>query len=178
MAQCRQSYPDINAQVGDAEALACDDDSFDLVYCVHSSWYLPDLRKAIAEMVRVTRPGAVACFDIQNSYSSVVSNCQKQLQFELKGIGKLWRYCKNVVKMVLRKGTPDWSNIIYETPSDPHQVIAWLRGLPCSLKTLAFADDRLIPLDLAGLQQHWHEHSKIIFAVTPEQGYQPQADKK
>lgn len=53
--KCRQLYPKINCKVGDAEDLDYPDDFFDCVYCFHSTWYFPNLNKAIDEMLRVTR---------------------------------------------------------------------------------------------------------------------------
>lgn len=55
--KCRQLNPNINCKVGDAEDLDYPDDFFDCVYCFHSTWYFPNLNKAIDEMLRVTRPG-------------------------------------------------------------------------------------------------------------------------
>ena len=39
--QCKQNNPEINCEVGDAEKLRFHDSTFDLVYCVHSSWLIP-----------------------------------------------------------------------------------------------------------------------------------------
>src|ERR1700722_14345442 len=46
-------------QVGRADALAFDDDSFDLVTCQTVLIYMGDPKAVIAEMVRVTRPGGL-----------------------------------------------------------------------------------------------------------------------
>ncbi|OZM76372.1 class I SAM-dependent methyltransferase [Pseudonocardia sp. MH-G8] len=47
----------VNLRVGDAEALEFDDASFDTVVCTFSLCAIPDHRWAVAEMVRVLRPG-------------------------------------------------------------------------------------------------------------------------
>ncbi len=47
----------VDLRVGDAEALEFPDASFDSVVCTFSLCAIPDHRRAIAEMVRVLRPG-------------------------------------------------------------------------------------------------------------------------
>ena len=52
--QVRESLPGIKASVGDAENLEFPDNTFDITYCFRSTWYFPDVLKAIDEMIRVT----------------------------------------------------------------------------------------------------------------------------
>lgn len=47
----------VDLRVGDAEALEFGDASFDTVVCTFSLCAIPDHRRAVAEMVRVLRPG-------------------------------------------------------------------------------------------------------------------------
>lgn len=57
---CRRSAEldrEIDLRVGDAEALEFDDATFDTVVCTFSLCAIPDHRRAVAEMVRVLRPG-------------------------------------------------------------------------------------------------------------------------
>lgn len=49
--------PTVDLRVGDAEALEFGDASFDTVVCTFSLCAIPDHRRAVAEMVRVLRPG-------------------------------------------------------------------------------------------------------------------------
>lgn len=42
---------------------------FDLVYCLRSSWYIPDFLATIRKMAGMTRPGGVILFDIMDSTS-------------------------------------------------------------------------------------------------------------
>lgn len=58
--KCRQLYPKIDCKVGDAEDIDFSDDHFDCVYCFSGSFLIPNLNKAIDEMLRVTRRGG-AC---------------------------------------------------------------------------------------------------------------------
>ena len=50
---------EVDLRVGDAEALEFDDVGFDTVVCTFSLCAIPDHRRAIAEMVRVLRPGGL-----------------------------------------------------------------------------------------------------------------------
>ena len=68
VAQCKQNNPEINCDVGDAEELPYSDSIFDLTYCVHSTWYFPNLCEAVSEMIRVAKNGRRVIFDIQNKY--------------------------------------------------------------------------------------------------------------
>ena len=51
----RASWP--SSQEGDAEALAFDDGSFDVVSSVFGAMFAPDQERTASELVRVTRPG-------------------------------------------------------------------------------------------------------------------------
>ena len=48
-------YADL--KVGDATALAFDDESFDFIYSYHALEHIPDCRRALREMRRVLKPG-------------------------------------------------------------------------------------------------------------------------
>ncbi len=62
----------IHSHVGDVESLPYMDSIFDLTYCLQSTWYFVDLKQAIGEMIRVTKPGGYIIFDIMNLISSIV----------------------------------------------------------------------------------------------------------
>lgn len=49
----------VRFQIGDVRGLPFADDEFDLVWCAHSLYSLPDPLAALREMRRVTRPGGV-----------------------------------------------------------------------------------------------------------------------
>ena len=57
--KCVEDHPNIHAEIADAENMPYESDSFDLVYCVYSSWLFPDLKKALYEIFRVTRKSGV-----------------------------------------------------------------------------------------------------------------------
>ena len=55
-----EGFPDVDLQVGDAEALPFSDASFDLVYSWGVLHHSPDTARAIREVRRVLKPGGVA----------------------------------------------------------------------------------------------------------------------
>lgn len=67
---CWQRFHELNREVrlvhSDAENLPFADGYFDAVYSLSVLWYLPDCRRAIEEMFRVTKPGGLVLFDALN----------------------------------------------------------------------------------------------------------------
>ena len=55
--KAEQILPHIDYHVCDAEALDCADETFDLVIARHVIWNLPHPKRAVAEWLRVLRPG-------------------------------------------------------------------------------------------------------------------------
>jgi ubiquinone/menaquinone biosynthesis C-methylase UbiE len=53
--------PNVTFQRMNAEALSCQDNSFDRALCALGLMYMPDPRAALKEMKRVLRPGGIAC---------------------------------------------------------------------------------------------------------------------
>lgn len=124
--KCRRMYPDINCRVGNAENLEYPNDYFDCTYCFHSTWYFPNLNKALDEMIRVTRPGGLVIFDIQNRNNKNI-NDEFQRQFtEARGINRFKKGIKNIAKMILRRGFVDWHFVVYVFPSQPEDVYQYL----------------------------------------------------
>lgn len=64
VARARTNYPDLAFRQGDAEALDCDDASFDAVACSFALLHLSDQEAAIAEACRVLRPGGRYAFTV------------------------------------------------------------------------------------------------------------------
>lgn len=58
-------------RVADAEALPFSDDSFDVVYSWGVLHHTPDTRRAMAEAVRVTRPGGRVCIMVYSRHAWV-----------------------------------------------------------------------------------------------------------
>lgn len=59
----------LDVREGDATALPFDDASFDVVYAFKVLAHVPDVDRAIAEMVRVVRPGGHVLVEVYNRHS-------------------------------------------------------------------------------------------------------------
>lgn len=62
----RRTSPESDLRVADCTALPFADASFDAVSCLGSLEHFPDMEAALAEMVRVARPGARFCIVVPN----------------------------------------------------------------------------------------------------------------
>jgi SAM-dependent methyltransferase len=65
--QARARVPGARISVANAEALPYDSASFDVLTCFGSLERMLDRRRALAEMLRVGRPGARYCFLVRNA---------------------------------------------------------------------------------------------------------------
>jgi SAM-dependent methyltransferase len=127
VAKCKEAYPNVRCEVGDAEKLPYQDCSFDIAYCFHSSWYFPNLKKAIDEMIRVTKNVSFIAFDIQNRNNPEIARGFKKNIAETRGTGKIKKVIKNLIKIAIGRGTPSWHFIVYETPSYPEDIYKMLK---------------------------------------------------
>ena len=126
--------PKINVEVGDSEALEFQNNFFDVVFCVRSTWYFTNLIKSISEMLRVTKNDGLIMFDIQNSNHPIhVKYMKKQLRRKNYYIYDITtRLIKNFIKLIIRpiRYFPiDWSlkkHIIVDTPTDPSLINHYL----------------------------------------------------
>jgi len=62
--KARESYPRANLKVGGYSEIVESENTFDVSYCARSSFYLPDIKRMIDELVRITKPGGKIIFDI------------------------------------------------------------------------------------------------------------------
>ena len=173
VARCRELNPAIDAVVGDAERLDHPDRSFDATYCFHSSWYFPDLRRALAEMIRVTRPGGLVMIDIQNASHREIKAAYQGRRDQLRP-GLLPRaelHARNLAKVILRRGNPNWQAVNYEVPTDPAAVgeeLAAHRMTDVTVLARDEADQSVHPLDATAALD---ESPRLIFAArVPERG--------
>ena len=160
--KCLSLYPELKCQLANAEAIGCQDDTFDCTYCFHSTWYFQDLHKVLDEMIRVVRPGGLIMFDIQNKYNMVVNRDFRKRVFENHMIlGKTVKTFKNLAKVVLRRGIPEWNFVVHYTPTDPIQVCKYLQNKQMRFKMMVSdLQDILMPCDVIGMLE---EYPRIVY---------------
>jgi len=163
--ECNKINPNIHCKVGDAEQLDYPDDKFDFVYCVHSSWYFPNLYRAITEMIRVVRPGKGVMFDILNINNSAISKIYKNHVFENSNLlGMILKTFKNTVKFVMRRGVQDWPFIVFQTPSRPESIVDHLRSLNVADYRIMIRDGDSIKCN-NGQGYSFLQYDRLIFYV-------------
>ena len=119
----------IRCVVGDAEELPFADNSIDMVYCLQSTWQFPNLPQAIAEMVRVTRPGGTVLFDVMNLASRHI--LWAEIWDKRLSMNNWKRRFKNIARYFLRR--PLAQNHT-EPPTTPWRVSRILSALPVSYR--------------------------------------------
>ncbi|MFN8487849.1 MAG: class I SAM-dependent methyltransferase [Caldilineaceae bacterium] len=181
--KCRSLHPGIHSIVGDAENLSYPDGYFSCVYCLHSTWYIPNLNQAVDEMLRVARPGGIVIFDIQNRNNPAIgAEYQKSLSINsgrgislrvFRGFGNHIRkgeiinaflLIKGFVISVLRRKTGIWHTVIHAVPTYPEDVYAHLKERQVQFDVWVRREDETIEqrckLDSAC------DFERLIFVVT------------
>ena len=72
------------------------------------------------------------------------------------GPRKLFRYVKNILKIILRKGVPDWTDVIHEVPTSPENVNKYLekKGIrDYKILVTLNKDEDLFPLAATALRR-------------------------
>ena len=164
--KCRKLNDKINCKVGDAENLEYPDNFFNCTYSFHSSFYFPDLFKVINEMVRVTTPNGLIIFDIQNrNNTECAKNYNRMVLEKSGGYRKLFRYSKNILKILLRNGIPDWTNVVHEVPTYPETVYGYLKDLQIesySIMAKSSVDSSLKIMEGIG---SFKDYSRLVFSI-------------
>jgi len=126
--KCKKLNNKIVCKVGDAENLDYPDNFFKCAYCFHSTFYFPNICKAIDEMLRVVNSKGLIIFDIQNKNNKLVLEEFRKLKLYKNNLfWKLLRYVKNIIRIIIRKGTPDWTNVVHQVPADPEIIFKHLK---------------------------------------------------
>jgi SAM-dependent methyltransferase len=165
--RCRELNPAIVAKVGDAENLDYADATFDATYCFHSSWYFPDLARAIGEMVRVTRPGGAVLLDIQNATNPQVDAAYQRRLYRIRpGLrARAELHARNLAKAVLRRGSPNWHAVNFEVPTDPTIVLEALRRHGADEVVVLGRDEADQSLHKVGDGQPLEPFARLVFAA-------------
>ena len=156
----KNAYGDKYFSVGNAEDLDFEDNTFDVTICFHSMWLIPNYMKAIAEMIRVTKPNGAIIFDLMNDKFPNNIKELRQIEFESSGLGKAFRIAKNIVKLISRTGTPKWSNVVHQRPNNITEVLTKIQHL--DVVEVTTYSDRLERLNFEKAQTDITEFSKIL----------------
>lgn len=80
---------------------------YDVVYCVRSSWYIPNFYSTVRKMVSMTKPGGYIIFDVMNKNSLYCLNIRwndiKERYYRFLGIDKEKRFGTNFVSLLKMK---------------------------------------------------------------------------
>ena len=165
--RCRELNPAIQAKVGDAENLEYADGTFDVTYCFHSSWYFPNLPRAIGEMVLVTKPGGEVLLDMQNATNAQVDAAYRLRLHRIRpGLpARAELHARNLAKALLRRGTPNWHAVNYEVPTDPAVVLAVLADHGVGDVTLFGRDEADQSLLKVYRDQPLEPFARLVFAA-------------
>ena len=96
--ECKMLNRNINCKAGDAENLDYPDNFFYLTYCFKSTWYFPNLLRAVDEMFRVTKPGGFIIFDVMNKNNPEINRAYQKCLFKATSLGRVIVLFKNIVK--------------------------------------------------------------------------------
>ena len=119
--ECNMHYPEIKASLGNSSKLVYEEESFDLVYCFHSTWYFTDLLSAIKEMVRVVKTNRIVYFDLMNAHSLVIQQYQN-----INAIKNVKKLLKGIYFRLSRLGKVTDAFINLLTPTDIIQLMGLL----------------------------------------------------
>lgn len=162
--KCKKLYPNVDCKVGDAENLEYPNNYFDATYCFHSTWYFPDLNKAVDEMIRVTHLGGLVIFDIQNRNNQDINDAYQRNLAKTKGANRIKGYIKNVIKVILRRGVPNWHFIVFEVPTYPESVCEHLKNKRISdYQIMVVKEDGSI--ELRNEVDFFKDFKRLIFSV-------------
>lgn len=162
--KCLEDYPNIHAEVGDAENMHFAADTFHLVYCCHSSWLFHDFFKALTSMFSVTKKNGIVLFDIMNKNNPDINKIYKQHVFEnTHFVGKLFKTFKNIVKFILQAGTQDWPYLVSWSPSDPNKIIHKCLSFDAEVQLYAWQDETLIELPVSD-NDTYRDHGRLVLS--------------
>ena len=161
--KCSELNEFIKCSVGDVESIEFENNFFDCTICFHSTWYFPNIHKAIEEMIRVTKPSGLIIFDIQNADNFHVSKAYSRRVFRSKGFGLVIQFAVNVAKFFLQRGALNWRGIVHEVPVHPEDIITYFKDGLKKIHPIVMTSDFKLEIceDIAKLKNF----EKITFVV-------------
>jgi len=163
--KCKRLFPDVNCVVGDAENLPYEDCFFDVVYCFHSTWYFPDLIKAISEMMRVAVPKGLVIFDIQNLNNNIISSSylKRLSRYNNRFFYYPIHFMKNIVKIFLGRKDISWRIVLHEVPTRPETLYDYFRKSKINYKVMVRNEDD--SLGTMNSSDSFVDFSRLVFAI-------------
>lgn len=128
--ECQKHYPSIQVYHTGSEMLSqIVRETYDVVYCLRSSWYFPDICQSIDNMCAITRPGGTVIFDIMNADSPRIRRSLRAEVFDR------WRkIVKNMTKKIL--------NTVFRTSYVYDPMTFFAPGHPVSFRDIDAYFDR------------------------------------
>ena len=117
----KKNYGKNKFKVVDAEKINIKD-KFDMIICFHSLWYLPNYLKSIKKMSKILKPNGCLIFDSLNKNNQSNIKDYKKIVYETRGIGKIIRVLKNILKIILRAGYTKWSDVVHHQLNDIQKI--------------------------------------------------------
>ncbi len=121
IAIAKKNYGEEKFEVVDAEKLKIKE-KFDLIICFHSLWYIPGYLNCIKNMIKILKPNGYLIFDILNKNNQNNINHYREIVYETKGFGKLFRLFKNIIKFFFKPGYTKWSDVIHHKLNDVQKI--------------------------------------------------------
>jgi len=163
--KCKKINPNINCTVSDAERLPYKDNYFDATYCFHSTWYFPDLIKAISEMMRVAVPKGLVIFDIQNLNNNIISSSylKRLSRYNNRFFYYPIHFMKNIVKIFLGRKDISWRIVLHEVPTRPETLYDYFRKSKINYKVMVRNEDD--SLGMMNSSDSFVDFSRLVFAI-------------
>jgi len=74
-------------------------------------------------MIKTLKPKGHLIFDVLNSLNEQVIKNHNNIIFESNGLGKVFRYIKNIIKLITFIGYPKWNDVIHQKPNSVVEMI-------------------------------------------------------
>ena len=164
--KCKKLNNKINCKVGDAENLEYPDNFFNCTYCFRSTTYFTDICKVIDEMIRVTIPKGMIIFDISNRNNKECIQEFNRIRLSKSNVfRKLLIYAKNILKIILRKGVPDWTNVVYQVPIYPETIYQHFKKINVKNYSVMQNSNENDSLEIKNEIGSLKNYSRLVFAI-------------
>ena len=81
------------------------------------------------------------------------------------GYRKFLRYSKNILKILLRNGIPDWTNVVHEVPTYPETVYGYLKDLQVESYRVMVKSNVDSSLKVMNEIGPFKDYSRLVFVV-------------